>query len=103
MPPTRRKASIPFRFSFNTDRRREPSLNRRIARGKMAEYTKGWYQIAFASEIANELSSVRIGRKRLILVRSDDHFRIFSGDCPHRGANLATGGHLRGDMIICPF
>jgi 3-ketosteroid 9alpha-monooxygenase subunit A len=69
----------------------------------MAEYAKGWYQLAFASEIANELSPVRVRRKRLILVRSDDHFRTFSGDCPHRGAHLASGGHLCGDTIICPF
>jgi hypothetical protein len=69
----------------------------------MPEYSKGWYQVAFVSEIADQLSSVRIGAKRLILLRSNDHFRTFSGDCPHRGANLAIGGRVCGDAIICPF
>lgn len=38
-------------------------------------------------------------------VRSPDtgQQRVFDAVCPHRGANLAYGGRLAGDVVVCPF
>jgi hypothetical protein len=36
-------------------------------------------------------------------VRHQDEVAVFDAICPHRGANLAYGGALDGEVVICPF
>lgn len=63
----------------------------------------GWYLVAFESDLVGDLTPVSIGYRSLILVRGDNHVRAFDAVCPHRGANLAFGGCLDGEAIVCPF
>jgi len=63
----------------------------------------GWYLVAFDSELAGALTSVTVGDIPLVLVRDGNRVRAFDATCPHRGANLAFGGRLDGQVIVCPF
>jgi len=63
----------------------------------------GWHQVAFRREIDADLTPVTVGSRRLMLVSRDGTLRAFDAICPHRGANLAYGGTLDGDVVVCPF
>lgn len=63
----------------------------------------GWHQVAFTREIAEELRAVQVGELPLVLVRTRERLRAFDAACPHRGAHLAYGGCLDGEIIVCPF
>ncbi|MEU6775230.1 Rieske 2Fe-2S domain-containing protein [Streptomyces sp. NPDC046759] len=63
----------------------------------------GWYLLAFRSELAQEVTPLAVGPRRLIAVREDDRIRVFDADCPHRGAHLGYGGKRQGDCVVCPF
>src|SRR5436305_8789245 len=65
---------------------------------------RGWYKVAFDRELGGDITAARIGELPLILVRTrDGGVRAFDAACPHRGAHLAHGGKLDGDVIVCPF
>jgi 3-ketosteroid 9alpha-monooxygenase subunit A len=59
--------------------------------------------VAFKSEVREGLSASRIGSRRLALLRTGGVIRAFNGDCPHRGADLGSGGTLVDGAIRCPF
>ncbi|MEV4459439.1 Rieske 2Fe-2S domain-containing protein [Microbispora sp. NPDC049633] len=63
----------------------------------------GWYLLAFEEELAEGLTPLRLGGRRLLAVRDEAGVRVFDGLCPHRGAALGHGGKLDGDCVICPF
>lgn len=65
----------------------------------------GWYLIAFTDELTEDLTPLQLGDRRLMIVKTDDQqgFGLFDSTCPHRGANLAYGGELKGDCVVCPF
>jgi phenylpropionate dioxygenase-like ring-hydroxylating dioxygenase large terminal subunit len=63
----------------------------------------GWLQIAFERELADGLTPVHVGEARMMVVKQNGRVRVFEATCPHRGANLAYGGKLCGDHVICPF
>lgn len=65
----------------------------------------GWYLIAFTDELTQDLTPVRLGDRRLMIARTDDEagYGLFDATCPHRGANLAFGGELKGNCVVCPF
>ena len=62
----------------------------------------GWHQIAFESDIVDDLTPVEIGQRRLLIVRAGDLLRVVDADCPHRGAHLAAG-QLARNVVVCPF
>jgi hypothetical protein len=63
----------------------------------------GWYLVAFERDVRDELTPASIGSRNFVLVRRAARICAFDATCPHRGANLACGGALRGSSIICPF
>lgn len=63
----------------------------------------GWQLVAFADELTDDLTPVSVGSHRLMLVRRDDEILAYASSCPHRGANLAVGGELRRNAVLCPF
>lgn len=63
----------------------------------------GWYLAAFEGELRRELSSVWIGKRRVLLVRSAGKVQAFPAACPHRGADLGVSGALVGERVICGF
>lgn len=63
----------------------------------------GWHQVAFRRDLVDELTPVWIGRRPLVLVDRPEGVAAFDAACPHRGANLAYGGRVDGDVVVCPF
>lgn len=65
----------------------------------------GWYLIAFTDELTEDLTPVSMGDRRLMIVKTNDEqgYGLFDATCPHRGANLAFGGELKKDCVVCPF
>ncbi|GGU67673.1 Rieske 2Fe-2S domain-containing protein [Kitasatospora aureofaciens] len=64
---------------------------------------RGWYLLAFRSELADEITPLAIGPRRLIALREDERLRVLDASCPHRGAHLGYGGRREGDCVVCPF
>lgn len=65
----------------------------------------GWYLVAFTDELSEDLTPLRLGSRRLMIARTEDEqgYGVFDSTCPHRGANLAYGGELTGNCVVCPF
>ena len=63
----------------------------------------GWFKIAFERELEDELTTVRVGERRLLCVRTPDGLRVVDAVCPHRGADLGVNGRLDGDAVICGY
>ncbi|GAA1807125.1 Rieske 2Fe-2S domain-containing protein [Nostocoides veronense] len=67
----------------------------------------GWYLLGFTTDWTAPTTPVRLGDERLMVVRSESadgpSFRVADSTCPHRGANLAVGGEVRGNNVVCPF
>ena len=63
----------------------------------------GWYQIAFASDLDSDLTTVCAGDRKLLCVRRESGIDVYDAVCPHRGADLAVGGKLDDGCVICPY
>lgn len=67
----------------------------------------GWYLLGFTTDWTEATTPVVIGDRRLMVVRSEGAdgvlYRVADSTCPHRGANLAVGGEVRGNCVVCPF
>ncbi|MDA8320354.1 MAG: Rieske 2Fe-2S domain-containing protein [Actinomycetota bacterium] len=73
-------------------------------KSRLGKVHQGWYLLALAGELTEEITPLRIGSRALIAVRADDRVRVFDGICPHRGASLGHGGELLpGPAVRCPF
>jgi nitrite reductase/ring-hydroxylating ferredoxin subunit len=64
---------------------------------------RGWNQIAFESELEDQLTPAAVADLPLALARTPEGIRVFDAICPHRGANLAYGGRLDGEVVVCPW
>lgn len=72
----------------------------------MSTLHAGWYLVSFADTLTDDLTPITVGDRRLMVVRRDDPeqpYVVADAICPHRGANLAIGGELKGDCVACPF
>lgn len=68
------------------------------------QYKHGWFQVAFEDDFkGQDLIEGIVGDQHLVLARTADGIEAYDAACPHRGANLAYGGRLEGQSIICPF
>ena len=69
------------------------------------ELHAGWYLIAFADELTEDLTPLQLGDRRLMIAKTEDEqgYGLFDSTCPHRGANLAYGGALKDGCVVCPF
>jgi len=64
----------------------------------------GWYQIAFERDLQADVSSVPVGDRRLLIVRSGAEINVYDAVCPHRGADLGVGGKLLHPRVLtCPY
>ncbi|GAA1716248.1 Rieske 2Fe-2S domain-containing protein [Propioniferax innocua] len=67
----------------------------------------GWYLLALVEELTETITPVRIGHRRLMLLRLADEVVFADAVCPHRGADLSGGTLLRtkrgNDVVACPF
>lgn len=63
----------------------------------------GWYLLALEDDLSSDLTPIRVGARRLMLVRDGDGLRLTDATCPHRGADLARAGVLDHGCVVCPF
>ena len=68
-------------------------------------YPTGWFQVAWSSELAaGEVKPLAYFGKQLVLFRGEGgEAAVLDAFCPHLGANLALGGKVVGESIVCPF
>ncbi len=81
------------------------SLLRGAPRFGTAGVPRGWFVVAFSSEItAGEVHRLRYFDRDLIAYRGASG-RAYVADayCPHLGAHLGHGGTIEGEALRCPF
>lgn len=67
-------------------------------------YPTGWYQIAWAGEVARgEIRPLHYFGQDLVLYHGKRGFHVLDAHCLHMGAHLGYGGTVIGDSIVCPF
>lgn len=50
-----------------------------------------------------KIKTIKVGEKRLALLRNADVFYVFDSFCPHRGADLSQSSINGAGEIICPL
>jgi nitrite reductase/ring-hydroxylating ferredoxin subunit len=68
-------------------------------------YPNGWFRLAYSHEVARQsIRRVSAAGQELIVFRSaDGRASVLDAHCPHLGADLAAGGEVVGDRVVCPF
>jgi nitrite reductase/ring-hydroxylating ferredoxin subunit len=76
-----------------------------IRRFPFDAYPKGWFQVAHSREVARgQVVGLHYFGRRLICYRGDSgNPVVLDAYCPHLGADIAVGGTVADDCIICPF
>jgi hypothetical protein len=71
----------------------------------VSNYDRGWFQLAFETDLGEALTPLTFADRALVAVRdgTSKAVRVFDAVCPHRGAHLGYGGRLVGAAIRCPF
>jgi nitrite reductase/ring-hydroxylating ferredoxin subunit/putative sterol carrier protein len=74
------------------------------ARFPFASYPRGWFVIAFSSDVApGEVKTVQYFGQDIVLFRAGTGaLSALDKTCPHLGAHLG-GGRVEGDCLRCPF
>ena len=69
------------------------------------DYPRGWYRVALGDEVrVGELRSLAYFGRELVAFRTGDgDVHVMDAHCPHLGAHIGMGGHVRGDCVVCPF
>jgi NADPH-dependent 2,4-dienoyl-CoA reductase/sulfur reductase-like enzyme/nitrite reductase/ring-hydroxylating ferredoxin subunit len=61
------------------------------------------YPVArFADLPENRATEIKVGDKKIVLIRFSEQVRAFQGECPHAGAPLSDGAICAG-KLICPW
>lgn len=70
-----------------------------------ADYPKGWFQVAYSRDVADgSVVSLHYFGSRLICYRGESGTAwVLDAYCPHLGADIAVGGTVREDCVVCPF
>lgn len=68
-------------------------------------FPRGWFVVAWSSDLAHgEVKPIRYFATDLVLYRTEGgEARVADAFCPHLGAHLGHGGHVDGDLVVCPF
>ena len=68
-------------------------------------YPKGWFQVAYSREVdSRRVVGLHYFGRRLICYRGDSGTPyVLDAYCPHLGADIAVGGTVADDCILCPF
>lgn len=64
-----------------------------------------WYVASASDDLAvGEVQPTRLLARDLVLWRGEDGVaHVMDAYCPHLGANLAIGGRVSGDHLVCPY
>lgn len=64
---------------------------------------EGEIEVAARDDLkVNQMKLIHIGKKRVVLARSEEGYRAFSDHCTHRGGSLAGGSMICG-TVQCPW
>lgn len=76
-----------------------------MSRYPFSSYPRGWFKVAFSSEIANgQVKSLHYFGQDLVCFRDEQGVAyVLDAHCPHLGAHLGVGGKVVGNQIRCPF
>ena len=69
-------------------------------------YPNGWYKVCNSDDLApGSVRYVQAVGQHLCVFRGDEDGKVGVLDafCPHLGANLAVGGTVSGNRLVCPF
>ena len=77
----------------------------RDKRFPFAPYPKGWFQVAYSREDdRGDVIGLHYFGRRLICYRGDSGTPyVLDAYCPHLGADIAVGGTVDDDCVVCPF
>lgn len=75
------------------------------ARFPFSNYPKGWFQVAFGRDVEpGAIVSLHYFGQQLICYRGESGtVHVLGAYCPHLGADIAVGGQVSEDCVICPF
>jgi phenylpropionate dioxygenase-like ring-hydroxylating dioxygenase large terminal subunit len=70
-----------------------------------SNYPKGWFQVAYGRDVtAGTIVSLHYFGQQLICYRGESGTaHVLNAYCPHLGADIAVGGQVSEDCVICPF
>lgn len=73
--------------------------------GELNVFPRGWFCVGTSSDIKQgETTGLQYFGKKYVAYRNKaDEVVILDGICPHMGADLAVGGCIQEDGIVCPF
>lgn len=68
-------------------------------------YPNGWYKLCSSDDLAaGQVKYVEAVGQHFAVFRGDDgKVGVLDAFCPHLGANLAVGGTVSGNQLVCPF
>lgn len=69
-------------------------------------FPNGWYKLCNSDDIQRgQVKYFQACGQHIALFRGKNSGRISALDafCPHLGANMAIGGHVKDDCLVCPF
>jgi phenylpropionate dioxygenase-like ring-hydroxylating dioxygenase large terminal subunit len=75
------------------------------SRFPFTSFPNGWFRVAYSYELpAKQVIPLHYFGRDLVIFRSEDGIaHVLDAYCPHLGAHLGHGGHVKGEMIQCPF
>ncbi|HEY1586543.1 MAG TPA: Rieske 2Fe-2S domain-containing protein [Polyangia bacterium] len=79
------------------------AMERRYA--ALPPYTRGWFQVGWSHELGvGDVRQVNQFGLALVMFRgADGVVGVLDATCPHLGANLACGGVVRENCVVCPY
>lgn len=69
-------------------------------------FPNGWYKLCNSDDLPRGgVKYVQLCGQHVALFRGKKTGKIAALDafCPHLGANMAIGGHVKDDCLVCPF
>lgn len=70
-----------------------------------APFPKGWFQVAYSKDVdTGQVIGMRYFGRQLVCYRGDSGTAyVLDAYCPHLGADIAVGGTVEQDCVVCPF
>jgi nitrite reductase/ring-hydroxylating ferredoxin subunit len=68
-------------------------------------FPTGWFIVGFASELAaGQVKRAHYFGEELVIFRTESgQINVLDAYCQHLGANMAVGGTVEGERIVCPW
>ncbi len=65
---------------------------------------KAWFVLGPSKKFGKEPVGFKLYNKKFVIFRTEDgKLNAMRANCPHMGVNLACGGKVKGNRIVCPL